>query len=199
LKSEPINVDLPKYSKFKEEIYDVPIKTQIDLRILVSGQITQIGLERLLNQLYFSNIKRTGFKYHDHPTAIFLYAYTSKEYAESGDKWVAMLQKSHGAGSHSTQTNENLIAQNCLRPMDKFGLPESTRKEIWRQLVLVEDRSFREAERIYPDDFYKQARKADELQQKYERDLAKKYGLNSSQLQDISIEGAQKDWPLPTP
>ena len=93
---EQTNIIVPQHSILNEDLYDVPIKTQITLNILVSGEITEPGLRTLLGQLYSSIKNRKGFKYHDSPTNIYIYTYTSKEKYEAGwGEWVAMLEKGY--------------------------------------------------------------------------------------------------------
>ena len=52
--------DIPEYSILSEEVYDAPVKTQIVLNLLVSGEISEQGLITLLNQHYSSLSTRTG-------------------------------------------------------------------------------------------------------------------------------------------
>lgn len=198
LKSNPPNVNLPTYTVINEDIHDVPGKMQIELRILVSGQITQIGLDSLLNKLYYSTKMRTGFKYHDHPTAIGIYAYSSREYAEAaGHQWIAMILKTHTGKIPVLQINEALLAQLCLKPQDKLGLSEDIRKEIWRQLVLNEYRALNEADKKYPDDMEKNGELWDRLKTQYDNALGKKYNLTYEQLEEIMLEAVSKEWPTP--
>ncbi len=86
---EQTKIVLPSCSIYDEDIHDVPLKTQVTLKVLVSGDITRPGLTALLNKLCSSTSKRTGFKHHDSPTNIYIYAFTSKEKGTSG--WIALL------------------------------------------------------------------------------------------------------------
>ncbi len=143
----------PRYSVLNEEVHDVPIKTQVVLNILVSGEISEAGLKALLNQLYSSIKVRRGFKYHDCPTNIYIYVFTSKERAESGmGQWVAMLQKSYDDIKPTISINERQIVQLRAKPEERFDLSEEKRKEIWEELLLSEDRARKEAEQQYPLD-----------------------------------------------
>lgn len=108
---QPEKPVMPKYKVLDEDIYDAPIKTQVVLNILVSGGISETGLKALLNKLYSSAKTKRGFKYHSSPTNIYIYAFTSKERAESGmGQWIAMLQKSYGDVSPKISINERQIA-----------------------------------------------------------------------------------------
>jgi len=75
------SASLPAHRILDEKVYDAPIKTQVTLRLLVSGRITDAGLRNLLSKLYSEVHNRRGFKYHSNPTHIFIYAYTDKERA----------------------------------------------------------------------------------------------------------------------
>jgi hypothetical protein len=144
---------MPKYSVLDEEIYDAPIKTQVGLTILVSGEISEPGLRALLNKLYFSIKARRGFKYHDSPTNIYIWAFTSKERFEAGmGQWIAMLEKSYYDVEPTIRINERQIAQLSAKPEQRFGLSEEKRKEIWKELVLLERRARKEAKERYPID-----------------------------------------------
>ena len=194
----PPKVIIPSYRVLNEEIYDVPAKTQVEINIIVTGKITEAGLRALLNQIYSSTKQRRGFKYHDSPTAIYIFAYTSKERAESGTgQWIAMLQKAHAAAGPTIQINERQIAQISVKPEKRFGLSEETRMEIWKQIVLIESRSLDEAEVKYPYNIEKRGEYWERLQNRYEDDLAKKYGISRKHLQQISLEAIRKDWPVP--
>ena len=189
---------IPKHTILNEELYDVPIKTQVTLNVLVSGEITEPGLRALLNQLYSSIKARKGFKYHDSPTNIYIYAFTSKERAESGmGQWIAMLQKSPGDAKATISINERQITQLGAKPEERFGLSEEKRKGIWKELVLVEDRAMEEALEQYPEEFEKQVEMERRLIDDYKNKLAEKYELTREQLQEISVEGVEKDWPFP--
>jgi len=206
-------VVLPKYSILDEDVYDAPVKTQVELNILVSGKITEPGLKALLNSLYSSIKVRKGFKYHEHPTNIYIYAFTSKERFESGmGLWVAMLQLSPGDNRQTIIINERQISQIGAEPEEKLGLSEATRKQIWIEIVKAEDRATKDAEQRYPlpspsKPGYSQsaARKRIEqqidlqwkLNDKYKNELAKKHGLTLEQLKEIGTEGVTKEWPMP--
>ena len=287
--AEQERIVVPQYSVLNEDVYDAPIKTQVTLKLLVSGDISEPGLRTLLNQLYSSTKARKGFKYHDSPTNIYIYAFTSKERAESGmGQWIAMLQKNYDDVEPTISINERQITQLGAKPEERFGLSEEKRKEIWKEHVLVEDRARKEAEEQYPLDptqslrvgqvfllsketplmpelesadpmaalqkmrrlppqvtikvlrvamkqqtrwyfveatspskislgsgwinsialmgqgrvdpkqqLEKQAELENRLKEKYEDELAKEYGLTREQLEKISLEGIEKDWPFP--
>lgn len=206
-------VVLPTYIVLEEDVYDAPIKTQVTLNVLVSGEISDSGLRALLNQLYSSTKARRGFKNHNSPTNIYIYAFTTKERYESGmGLWIAMLQKSYDDVKPTISIKESQITQLGAKPEEKFGLSEAKRKQIWYEIVKAEDRTTTEAEQKYPlsdplkpgysqsiarKQLEKQAELQDILNEKYENELAKKYGLTRKQLDEIAVEGLIKDWSFP--
>ncbi|GAF81256.1 unnamed protein product, partial [marine sediment metagenome] len=140
-----------KHVVLNEEVYDIPLKTQVVLNILVSGEISESGLRNLLQKLYSSTKARSGFKYHNSPTNIYIYAFTSKERFESGTgQWIAVLQQSPVDLGPRISINKRQIAQLGAKSEEKFGLSEEKRKEIWKELVLIEDRSWKESEEKFP-------------------------------------------------
>lgn len=85
-----------EYTIIKEELYDVPIKTQITLNLLVPNDITELNLRLLLESLYINYKNKKGFKYHDSLTNFYVYAYTTmKKYEADWGEWVAMLEKGY--------------------------------------------------------------------------------------------------------
>ena len=187
-----------KYTILNEDVYDAAVKTQVTLSVLGSGEISEAGLKSLLNQLYSSTKARKGFKYHDSPTSIYIYIYTSKERAESGmAQWIAMLQKAHAETKPTININERQLAQLGAEPEERFGLSEEKRKEIWKELILIEDRAMKEAEKRYPEQWEKEIEMQRRLIDENENKLAEKYELTPDQLGKISTEGLEKDWPFP--
>lgn len=180
-------VVMPQYIVLKEDIIEdvfggVLIKTQAELSIIVSGEISENGLRALLNELYPQMQQRRGSEYQKNPTHIVIYAYTSEEHAESGmGQWIAMLFKKIGdSGEPEIRFNEYQMAQIGANPEEKFGLSEAQRKQIWSEIVKAEDRTT-----------------TGKLSEKDKTDLAKKFGLTLEQLDEIRIEGLTKDWPFP--
>jgi hypothetical protein len=121
-----------------------------------------------------------------------------------------MLQESPGDAGPKISINQRQIAQLGTKPEDKFGLSEEERKEIWKEIILIEDKALKEAEERIPLDtrldtlqLRKQLGKQFELEQqlkeKYEKQLSKKYRLTDKQLKEIVKEGVTEDWSMPKP
>lgn len=112
-----------------------------------------------------------------------------------------------------------------VEEIDVFSLPkpaetvvqrlsEDLRRTIFAELVRSQDRAMREAEAKYPTDgsnipiselrtydfdtaIRKKLEMMDELGPKYERELLQRHGITKQELDDISEEAMNKQWPLP--
>ncbi len=193
------NSPLPKYTILDEDIYDTPIKVQVEIDLLVSKDITQEELTVLLKHLYEKNRQRGGFKYHKYPTHFAIRAYTSKEHADSGmGQWVGMLSKIQNDAVELTVKGQ-LLTKLKQKPKQKFGLTEAKRRSIFTELVKAEDKTWKEAEAKYPNQYLKPefGDFRNKLEEKYNDELATKHGLTREQLEEIGIEGFVNNWPLP--
>lgn len=146
------NVGVPEYTVLDEKVHDAPIKTQVQLDILVTGEITETGLRRLLGDLYANRAGRTGFRHHAKPTHIFISAYTDRDSATSGmGQWIAMLSKVGESGQPEIRVNNRQLAGMKTASEVRFGLTEQKRISIWQEYVVdVEDRANREAKETFP-------------------------------------------------
>lgn len=194
--------NLPGYTFLPEKVYDAPIKTQVELNLLVSGNITREGLTSLLSEQYAKAQARRGFKYREQPSHVFIYAYTSKEHAESGGgQWIAMLNKIGETGQPQINIKDNLLQQLGAKPEEQFGLSEDQSKQIFVEIILTERRATKEAEQKYPMTDAQQVKKMaayeSSLRERNKNDLAKRYKLTRKQLDEIGQEGVTKSWPYP--
>lgn len=205
---------LPTYHVVDRDTYDVPIKTQIQLHVVVSGPLTELGLKQLLQKLYDEANATRGFKYHGgKPTHVFIYLYTSQDHFKSGmGQWIAMLSKIGEGARIDTQVKTELIAQLDAKSEVKYGLSELRRKEIFRAIVSAERRADADAQRMYPlpdplkpgysqakasEQVMRQAEANNTLTEKYRTEVSKRYRITEAQLHDISVEGLTKNWPMP--
>ncbi len=191
-KIEQETVIMPDYSVYDEEIYEIPLKTQVLLRVLVSGEITEAGLRALLNKLYASTKARTGFKYHQSPTNIYIYAFTSKEKGQSGS--IAHLGMSNGQAKPVITVSERQMAQLGKKPKQRFGLTEAERKRIYKEIFKAEEMGLKAAEKKHGSPAPLEAIKR--YSDQYRNQLAKKHELARNQLGEINMEGIEKDWPF---
>jgi hypothetical protein len=186
-------IALPDYEIIENKKYDSPIKSQVTMRALVSGKITEEGLKALLRKLYDSAMATRGFTYYEGPTNVFIYLYTSKENAEGGSTYIAMLSKTYGEKKPTVSIKAAQMAQLGKKPEVKFGLQESKRRTIYKEIGWAEDRAMKEAETQHGN----LASNESKLVEKYRKQVAHKYGLTTEQLKEIDLEGFTKDWPSP--
>jgi hypothetical protein len=189
--------DSGRFSLHREEIYDIPIKAQIEQHVVALDVPTQAALEAEVLRRYDAAKGRRGFKHHNTPTNIYIYVYGSEEQAQAAQGlWIAMLAKGPSdKGMPAVQINEDRLAALSSVPQERFGLPEATREEVFRKSAAAEDRAMHEAMVQVPDsDIMNQVALEEELRDKYKADLAAKYGLSDDQLLQIQLEGVTKGW-----
>ena len=200
-------VTLPNYSVYDEEIYDAPIKTQVTTHIVIEEEeLTEEMIRNLLTSLYQQTMKRTGFESHPNPTSAYIYAYTSTEKAKSGmGQWVGIISKSHADTKPSISISETQMNAMNETEETKWGLTYELRQEIWNELIKSEDRAQKEAEKKYPldkpgltlDDMKKTGTLSNELNEKYDKEIATKYGVKIEILDSVSLEGVVNGWAFP--
>jgi len=90
----------------------------------------------------------------------------------------------------------------------KFNLSEKKRKEIYKELILCEDRAMIEADKHYSsmcsecsefieEDFGKRNEMENRLLKEYKKEVRNKYNITKEQQEEISMEGLNKNWPMP--
>jgi hypothetical protein len=191
----PSNVS---YTVVDEEIYDKPIKTQIEQHILVSGIPTAAQLDAELLRRYQAAFERTGFIYHNPATNIYIYIYGSEEQARARQGlWIGMISKGPlDQGEPRPVINSDRLSALSSVPKERFGLSENERKAAYQEIAAAERRGTTEAMAQVPDSaIMKQIERERELQAKYKRAVARKYGVTDSQLMEIGLEGVKKGWP----
>jgi len=192
-----------KFSLIDEEIYDSPAKTQIVQEVLATSLPTETELKAELLRRFHAAKRRSGFKYNNPPTNVFIYIYGTKEQAsaERGILWIGMLAHDfydEGEANDILINNARLTALSA-KPELIFGLSEEKRKRLFKEIAAVENRSTREAEVLIPDpknlEEWKEFGKLEEkFDDKYKAELMQKYGLDSDQLLKITVEGVKKGW-----
>lgn len=85
---------------------------------------------------------------------------------------------------------------------ERFSLSEKQRQQIFNALVEAQDRATVEAEKQFPSDsslasLKLQGKKYQELTERYEADMRTRYGITKEVQFRISVEAAEKKWPLP--
>ena len=186
------------YTLLDETLDESPGKTQVTMNIVVPESATDRELTALLSQLLQGASQRTAFRYHKHPTVVGIYAYASREHAESGmGQWEAMVAKTPLDPEPSVRIR--LGRGTVEEPANRFGLNRQERMATYGQLVGAEDRGNAEAQREFPTDLRRQFERADQLGKQYKQDLAVELGITRDQLDEIGVEGLQQNWPMPAP
>ncbi|OIV41599.1 hypothetical protein [Flavobacterium johnsoniae] len=211
-KKEKFTIDEPektllKYTVFEEKVTDNPIKTQIltDIIINKNDSITTDKIEVLLKQLYQERINRTDFQYRENPNSVAVYAYLSKERAESGaGQWIAMIAKMPIDSEFKITFNEFAINSLDEKEITKWNLSYEQRKMIWDKMIFAERDSQSEADNRYPlvpgltkEDLIKNSKLAEKLKVKKEEKIIKDYKITRITLDSISLEGLSNDWEFP--
>ena len=210
-----------KYSVLDENVVDTPSKTQITLKLKISGEITSDNCRELLNRLYNTYKNKEGLKYSKTPGSLFMYLYDSTESAEDPEQWIGMLSWAAATYKPQITIKEKIISELEKGSAEKFGLSLKKRKEIFEDTVLARDRAASEAEKKYPvpqlnstnkdDPSYSRVFSSKKVQAqlekqieyirqtapKYVKEIIKKHNINQRILTEIAIEGYKKKWPLP--
>jgi len=113
---------------------DSPLKTQVDLRVLATGRpVTASNLRNLLTVLYEQAMQQTGFRFREHPSAVYIWIYTTRD--QDGSDWVGMLQKSHSDQQPNISVDENRLAR-IDTPVDPRCAARCSR---WARLSRIEE------------------------------------------------------------
>ncbi len=199
---------IPAFRVITDKVaYDIPLRSQIEIAAFMEERVTEENLRFLLEHLYELAKKAGPFKFRQHPNYVFI-----RIYARKGQAHVAMGYETP-SNEFDIQIRKELIATINDPPVVRFGLTESERQMIWRDIVRVENRSHREAEDLYPfpmskrDPGYtetgeknqkvKQLEYVRELKKLYQVELAESLGLTMDQLEEIGTEGSNNWWETP--
>lgn len=193
------------------KIIDTPDKTQVTIYAVVSSNLTESGLNKLLEKMYDEANATSDFKYFDgKPTHIAIWLYTSEDdFKGSTSNWIANLQKIGEYSKPEIKVKTEWLTHDNDEPQVKKNLSEAKRKEIYKALIKAADRAEAEADRKYPwpkpndsrakadEKIRKNAEALDALAEKYKSEVAKRYGITQEQRKEINWEGTLKEWPLP--
>ena len=186
------------YTVVEENIYDKPIKTQIEQHIVVSGVPTRAQLEAEILERYRAAAARRGFLYYNPATNIYIYVYGTEQQARAGEGlWIGMIAKGFSDKEEpQVRISENRLAALSLAPEERFGLSEQRRRQIFREIVAAGDRATLDAMAQIPDSqIMKQLDLERELEESYKAKVAQQHSLTNDQLLKIAVEGGTKGWP----
>ncbi|PQB07248.1 hypothetical protein BST83_08845 [Polaribacter filamentus] len=197
------------YTILKNEISDTPLKTEILTDILLEKKesITENKLKILLKTLYDERKNRTGFTHHETPNTIAVYAYLTKEKANSGmGQWVAMISKTNMNDNSIPEFKINKIQLNSIAQKKEsiLGLSNKKRREIWKKIILAERYGSEMAHKIHPikagstqEDLVIGGKLIEKWQLVRENEIIKEYKINQQILDSITLEGLTQGWAFP--
>jgi len=177
---------VPDYRVLDEKVHDAPNKTMVVVTIIVTGRLSEAGLAALLSKIHFQTTGKTGFRYHETPTNVYIYAATDIDRAASY-LWIARSEWNVSESRPTISVNQNQLAQRDVPGETKAGLSEQKRREIWKEIVWGED----------VIDATLEAGNVIARTEALGRQLAGKYGVSPDTIKAIKIEALQKEWPLP--
>ena len=199
--------ELIAYSVLDEKIDDIPAKAQVKLNVLLtSDSIKEQQVTDLLQYLYEQVKQKTGFRHHNHPTNIYIYAYSTQEKAASGmGQWVGMIAKSFDDSSPMLTISEKQMAALNEKKENKWGLSHEQRKAVWKDLALAERKAQHQADQQYPldkpnlteHDMKSNVALMEKLKTDLEKAIAKQYNIQEPFLDSISLEGVRNGWAFP--
>ncbi len=127
---------MPEYRILKERIVDTQIKAEVAWDIMVTGSVTEDGVQRLLNAIHKALSNRTGFKFYNRPSSIWIYAFTDQERATNGEaQWIAMLGRSGLDGMPEIDINTSEFAGRKAGNETKLGMSEQERRSLYQEFI----------------------------------------------------------------
>jgi hypothetical protein len=110
------------YKILNREVTDTPVKTQVELQVLVNRNATGERLESVLQHVYDEVAAESGFKHHRHPNAIYVWAYTSEDWETNSTGWVGTIQKA------AADSKPGIQLMKGLGDMDATGFASRVRE-----------------------------------------------------------------------
>lgn len=193
------------------ELASLPIDKKIKYHVLVLKDIKENNIEPTVNKIIKDITSKDG-----DIDEIILWLYSDKELIDSNGAydvasavWAplgelgnvdAEIATSNSRINYSTKIDVKNNLDVYLNQKNteelKFGLTEVQRRQLYKEVVAVEDRSRMEADKLFPDDYSKSKAKFSELRKKYIISVLEKYNIDETQEKEITNEGLRKSWPL---
>lgn len=170
------------------------IKAEVVLSLVVSGNVNEGNVRKLLLDLLAETRKRVGYTYYTHPSKVYIDVYPSEEHARGGfGTWIAQLQWAQWDGDESyVQIRSEWVGKPNAPTEARFGLSPRQQKELYKELLLAEMQAdIDTAKDISP------VRDVHKLVEVYERRIAAKYGITLDQARQIGDEALLNGWPAP--
>ncbi|CAM3432725.1 hypothetical protein SPPR111872_00315 [Sphingobacterium prati] len=190
---------LSGYTISPPTISRTPTKTLYRANIVLKGDdgLNDENNKQLLLHLYDS-IKNSDAS----PNAVSLFLFQTEEHSQSGmGQWVARLSKAKNDDEPTVAAQHFKIPPPEKAPSYRKSLTLEIRKEIFKEIILAEDKSMQEAERKYPLTSFSNAEKNDtyqhQLAKKFKVEIQRKFKVDQKTLKTISLEGLEYNWPMP--
>lgn len=212
--------EIPKHKIVDFDVSERPSgsKTFVSASAITNDSIiNEIQLNILLNHLYDSIMNTTGYKYRKKPNSCNIFVYPTIQHFNSGmGQWIGNIGKSRNDDLPTiiTQFIDKKANQKEREALKKISI--NKQKEIWKKLILAEDKSNLEAEKKYPliitatnlTEINKQKERAknnsdkhyeyqEKLLTKYKTELIEGFNISEKIIKEISSKGLNENWPFP--
>ena len=217
--------DILDYRVIDSNVSDTKSKTFVRLDVVLKNpkNYNENQVKDLLNHLYDSIMNTEDYKYHNSPNSSNIFIYETEEHFQSGmGQWIGKISKSKNEDSPNLKTqfiktedsNKEVVENDNLT-----GISEEKQREIWKKLILAEDKANEKAEEKYPtkisdqeledlsqiEKFKQRAQENSEknyeyqkeLYEQYKSEIIKEYDINPNTLKAISSKGLTQNWPFP--
>jgi len=187
---------------------------KLEVKVLTDKSAAESEIRAYLSAKYKELICLTGYENHRHPNYVILQVYNSAERIP-WEQWTAELRKRHDENRPTIKVKSDVLLADHVGPVTRGGMSEARRREIWRDIIKAGDRATLEAEERFPmrkgevidslsnDAYIRRTGQNIELEEalrgKYKKEVAHSHGITMEQLDAISAEGIEKDWPIGPP
>jgi hypothetical protein len=169
------------YKQLDEDVFDRGHMTKVTTSLLLEDGITKPNIEALLRKLYRKTAARSDFQYHPHPTDVAIFAYLTREHAESGmGQWVAMLEKTPQESEPVIRFDDVQLDLLHEPPVMRFGLSDEQRRAIFRDVTQERDiaQGGTRDTTVWRDS------------------ISRRYKISRLDLDSLVAEGMQKHWAM---
>jgi len=178
-----------------EKTQNVGMKINFERHILISGTVSYELVENLLHKQYNEMKDISVSRNYTVPVHTYAYVYDSIDKAQAGSGlWIGMLEGDIENDNPNISIKLDKIKLLSTPSEQKFGYSEKERMKIFRESVATESRAMDDALKQYQNDIKKLSGLANELQEKYKNQVAKKYKISPDDLFEIESEGIEKQW-----
>ena len=213
---------LPSFIVVEDLVRDTTTKGEIEMHIVVPLIFEEEAARALLRQLHDDAVSRTRFEHRVAADSVFIFLYgTEAEAKLGGGNWFAKLVRLGRGQEPVVQIDLPKLQRvgvvehrpeerkGAKKPKRRFGLTETQRKEVFYELLLLEDKAWRKANGRYPDPHLHytgtalleveemRGNYAERLILKVRRKIARRHKLTVKQLEALAFEGVRNRWAMP--